>query len=207
MYRVRQQDLPFQGSSHQFVGADQGDVNISVFLLRALPGRGPGPHRHPYDEVQFLEGGQGPLRGEWRGVRGERRRHPGDQGRRGPQLQCIGDEPLVQVDVHLSPRFIQENLDTSPKKTSPPMGFPLPAVPLPHNSLTLIPRFLRTSISSSLGAAGSPAGERYKRDRTRLEPAPRVVQRGDLEPLRLEQLKRSSAILAVACSWKIPTLR
>ena len=25
MYRVRQQDLPFVGSSHQFVGADQGD--------------------------------------------------------------------------------------------------------------------------------------------------------------------------------------
>ena len=23
---------------------------------------------------------------------------------------AIGDEPLVQVDVHLSPRFIQENL-------------------------------------------------------------------------------------------------
>src|SRR5712671_6209768 len=27
MYRVRQQDLPFQGSSHHFVGADNGDVN------------------------------------------------------------------------------------------------------------------------------------------------------------------------------------
>jgi hypothetical protein len=25
MYRVRQQDLPFQGSSHQFVGAENGD--------------------------------------------------------------------------------------------------------------------------------------------------------------------------------------
>ena len=47
MHRVRQQDLPFQGSSHQFVGAEQGDVNVSVFLLSALPGRGPGPHRHP----------------------------------------------------------------------------------------------------------------------------------------------------------------
>lgn len=23
---------------------------------------------------------------------------------------CIGDAPLVQVDVHVSPRFIQENL-------------------------------------------------------------------------------------------------
>ena len=27
----------FQGSSHQFVGADRGDVNVSVFLLSALP--------------------------------------------------------------------------------------------------------------------------------------------------------------------------
>ena len=25
-------------------------------------------------------------------------------------LTNIGDEPLVQLDVHLSPRFIQENL-------------------------------------------------------------------------------------------------
>ena len=59
MYRVREQDLPFQGSSYQFVGADNGDVSISVFLLRALPGLGPGPHRHPYDEVQFVREGRG----------------------------------------------------------------------------------------------------------------------------------------------------
>lgn len=65
MYRVRQEELPFIGSSYQFIGADRGDVNISAFLLSALPGRGPGPHRHP----------------------------------------------LVQVDIHLSPRFIQENLE------------------------------------------------------------------------------------------------
>jgi hypothetical protein len=38
MHRVRQQDLPFQGSSHHFVGADNGDVNVSVFLLSALLG-------------------------------------------------------------------------------------------------------------------------------------------------------------------------
>jgi hypothetical protein len=25
-------------------------------------------------------------------------------------FKCIGDSPLVQVDVHLSPTFIQENL-------------------------------------------------------------------------------------------------
>jgi len=28
------------------------------------------------------------------------------------EFKCIGDSPLVQVDVHLSPRFIQENLAT-----------------------------------------------------------------------------------------------
>jgi len=58
MYRVRQQDLPFRGSSHHFVGASNGDVNVSVFLFRGLPGAGPGPHRHPYDEVQFVQEGR-----------------------------------------------------------------------------------------------------------------------------------------------------
>jgi len=111
MHRVRQHDLPFQGSSHQFVGADQGDVNVSVFLLRALPGRGPGPHRHPYDEVQFLREGRGRYL-----VNGEEfEAGAGDilviKAGEIHSFQCIGDEPLVQLDVHLSPRFIQENLE------------------------------------------------------------------------------------------------
>ena len=41
MYRVRQEDLPFKGSSHHFVGADTGDVGVSVFLFNGEPGRGP----------------------------------------------------------------------------------------------------------------------------------------------------------------------
>jgi len=94
MYRVRQQDLPVVGSSHQFVGADHGDVSVSVFLLSALPGRGPGPHRHPYDEVQFVREG----RGVWT-VNAEIH-----------SFRCIGESPLVQLDVHLSPRFIQEKM-------------------------------------------------------------------------------------------------
>jgi quercetin dioxygenase-like cupin family protein len=35
------------------------DVNVSAFLFRGLPGAGPGPHRHPYDEVQFIQEGHG----------------------------------------------------------------------------------------------------------------------------------------------------
>jgi quercetin dioxygenase-like cupin family protein len=110
MYHVRQEDLPFAGSSHHFVGADNGNVNISVYLLSAQPGRGPGPHRHPYDEVQFVREGRGLYT-----VNGKE-----FEARAGDILvikageihgfKAIGDAPLVQLDVHLSPRFIQENL-------------------------------------------------------------------------------------------------
>ncbi|MEP7382855.1 MAG: cupin domain-containing protein [Gemmatimonadota bacterium] len=110
MHRTRQDALPFAGSSHQFVGADQGDVNVSVFLLSAEPGCGPGPHRHPYDEVQFVREG----RGSWV-VNGEAfEAAAGDilviKAGEIHSFTNTGDTPLVQMDVHLSPRFIQENL-------------------------------------------------------------------------------------------------
>src|SRR6266571_1613257 len=59
MHHVRQENLPFVGSSHEFVGAEQGNTNVSVFLFHGKPGSGPGPHRHPYDEIQFIREGRG----------------------------------------------------------------------------------------------------------------------------------------------------
>jgi quercetin dioxygenase-like cupin family protein len=110
MYRVRESDLPFKGLSRNFVGADNGDVNISVFLLTALEGQGPGPHRHPYDEVQFVREG----RGRWVVDGREFEAGAGDiliiKAGEVHSFTCIGDSPLVQLDVHVSPRFIQENL-------------------------------------------------------------------------------------------------
>ena len=110
MYRIRQEDLPFKGLSHNFIGADNGDVNISVYLLSAPPGRGPGPHRHPYDEVQFVREGRGAYTVD--GVEFEA--GAGDilviKAGEIHSFRAIGDAPLVEVDVHLSPRFIQENL-------------------------------------------------------------------------------------------------
>lgn len=110
MHRVRQQDLPFIGSSHNFVGAEQGGVGISVFLFNGAPGSGPGPHRHPYDEVQFIREGRGRYVVDGR----EFEAGAGDilviKAGEVHGFTCIGDGPLVQVDVHLSPTFIQENL-------------------------------------------------------------------------------------------------
>ena len=114
MHRVRQEDLPFRGSSHNFVGADNGNVEASVFLFNGTPGSGPGPHRHPYDEIQFIREG----RGRWN-VNGEEfEAGAGDilviKAGEIHSFVSIGDSPLVQLDVHLSPRFIQENLDNKP---------------------------------------------------------------------------------------------
>jgi quercetin dioxygenase-like cupin family protein len=69
-----------------------------------------GPHRHPYDEIQFIREG----RGVWT-VNGKT--FEGGAGdifviKAGEiySFKTVGDSPLIQVDVHLSPRFIQENL-------------------------------------------------------------------------------------------------
>jgi quercetin dioxygenase-like cupin family protein len=114
LYRVRQDDLPLIGSSHNFVGAENGDVKVSVFLLNALPGKGPGPHRHPYDEVQFIREGRGRYT-----VNGkEFEAGAGDilviKAGEVHAFKCIGDANLVQVDVHLSPVFIQEHVPSRP---------------------------------------------------------------------------------------------
>jgi len=110
MHHVRQDDLPFVGSSHEFVGTEQGNTGVSVFLFYGKPGSGPGPHRHPYDEIQFIREG----RGVWT-VNGKT--FEGGVGdifviKSGEihSFKAIGDSPLVQVDVHLSSSFIQENL-------------------------------------------------------------------------------------------------
>jgi quercetin dioxygenase-like cupin family protein len=112
MHRIRHEDLPFRGSSHHFVGAQNGDVNVSVFLFNGQPGAGPGPHRHPYDEVQFIQQG----RGLWTVDGTNFEAGAGDilviKAGEVHSFKCIGDEPLVQLDVHLSPQFIQENLDS-----------------------------------------------------------------------------------------------
>jgi hypothetical protein len=41
MYHVRQENLPFVGSSREFVGAEQGNTSVSVFLFHGKPGSGP----------------------------------------------------------------------------------------------------------------------------------------------------------------------
>jgi quercetin dioxygenase-like cupin family protein len=110
MLRLKQQDLPHRGNAYNFVGVDNGAVSMSAFLFNGPPGSGPGPHRHPYDEIQFIQGG----RGLWVVNGNEFEAGAGDilviKAGEIHSFRCTGPDHLVQLDVHLSPRFIQENL-------------------------------------------------------------------------------------------------
>ena len=44
--------------SHEFVGAEHGDVPFCVILVHSRPGLGPKLHRHPYSEVFIVESGR-----------------------------------------------------------------------------------------------------------------------------------------------------
>ena len=110
MHHVRQENLPFVGSSHEFVGAEQGDTGVSVFLFYGKPGSGPGPHRHPYDEIQFIRDGRGVWTVNGKTFEGG----PGDifviKAGEIRSFKAVADSLLLQLDVLLSPSFIQENL-------------------------------------------------------------------------------------------------
>jgi mannose-6-phosphate isomerase-like protein (cupin superfamily) len=55
-------DLPHTAHSHEFVGADHGDVPFSVILVNSKPGVGPAVHRHPYPEVFIVDEGEATFR-------------------------------------------------------------------------------------------------------------------------------------------------
>ena len=51
-------ELEHSEHSHEFVGAEDGDVPFCVILVHSRPGVGPKLHRHPYPEVFIVESGQ-----------------------------------------------------------------------------------------------------------------------------------------------------
>jgi mannose-6-phosphate isomerase-like protein (cupin superfamily) len=105
--------LPLSNIAREFVGADYGGVGICAILVDAPPGRGPSLHRHPYEEVFITLEGQATF-------------FLGEDERRevGPNEVVVvapgqwhgfvnsGDGPLRQIDIHVSPSFDTEWLET-----------------------------------------------------------------------------------------------
>jgi mannose-6-phosphate isomerase-like protein (cupin superfamily) len=128
MHALRKQDLPFVGSSYNFVGADQNNVEVSIYFVEAQPGRGAPLHIHEYDEVLMMQEGRARL------VVGDEIREaaPGDivvvKARTPHGFVNIGDIILKQIDIHLSPGFHQHNLEPTPTSRQAMLPDPPPIV-------------------------------------------------------------------------------
>lgn len=122
MHVIRREELPLIGSSYNFVGADHGDVAISMFLVEAQPGRGAPLHCHEYDEIVLVQEGQSRfvIGGEIRVA------SAGDilvvKAGAPHGFVNAGTGLLRQTDIHVSPRFKQMNLD--PTDVSRAAGLP-----------------------------------------------------------------------------------
>jgi len=109
MELIHQDDLPFVGSSFEFVGARAGGLGASMFVVVAKTGSGPVLHRHRYDEfVYVIEG-----RSHWTVEGLELDAGPGDilVVRAGEKHKFVALTPLRQIDVHLNPTFEQEDVE------------------------------------------------------------------------------------------------
>jgi len=111
MEAIHQTQLPFVGSSYEFVGAHHGGIGASMFIVFAEPGRGPLLHRHRYDEIVYVIEGHS----HWTVNGQERDAGPGDvlvvRAGEPHKFVAIGDTALRQIDVHLNPTFEQEMLE------------------------------------------------------------------------------------------------
>jgi mannose-6-phosphate isomerase-like protein (cupin superfamily) len=111
MYVTRQDMLPSDGIAREFRGNEHGGLPISFLIVEAQPGRGPALHRHAYDEILIVQEGRARVTvGDE-----ELELGPGDiavvPAGVSHRFVNVGDGPLKQVDIHLSPRFVTEWLD------------------------------------------------------------------------------------------------
>lgn len=124
MPTIKKEDLPLIGSSYNFVGAEQGDVGVSIFLVEAEPGRGAPLHFHEYDEIVIV------LEGNSRFVIEDAIR----DAEAGNIIVVKAGTPhgfvnsgvgvLKQIDIHISPTFKQQLLE--PTEISRKANLPLP---------------------------------------------------------------------------------
>jgi mannose-6-phosphate isomerase-like protein (cupin superfamily) len=103
------EQLPFVGTSYEFVGEKEG-APFSAYIASAKSGQGPPLHKHPYVEVAFTIEGTATITvgDETREVKaGGIVVIPANTPHR---FVNSGETVLRQIDVHAGPKFIQTNL-------------------------------------------------------------------------------------------------
>jgi mannose-6-phosphate isomerase-like protein (cupin superfamily) len=105
---IRQNDLPADVISRDFVGERYGNVGACVIFVEAKPGQGPALHTHPYVELLIVLEGTAMFDDG----RSKQQVGPGEMAvvdaNQPHGFVNSGEGVLRQIDIHLSPRFITE---------------------------------------------------------------------------------------------------
>ena len=94
-----------------FIGADHGNVPISLFLIDRAPGSGPALHRHPYPELFVVHAGRAEFEVDGEHVLagpGDLALAPTGAAHRSVN---VGTEPLRMTAIHNAARMNTEWLD------------------------------------------------------------------------------------------------
>jgi mannose-6-phosphate isomerase-like protein (cupin superfamily) len=116
---IKRHGLPGSPEARQFIGAEHGDLPISLFLVDDRPGAGPKLHRHPYPELFIVHAGEAEF--EIDGTRliataGDILIAP---ARTAHRFTNAGNEQLCLTAIHTAPNMNTEWLETprQPKVT------------------------------------------------------------------------------------------
>ncbi|EFH84138.1 cupin domain-containing protein [Ktedonobacter racemifer] len=108
---ITKEQIRLNETAFRFQGGDYGDVPASFFWVFTQPGRGPGLHVHPYQEVFILQEGQATF------TIGDEtlELHAGEitiaPANTPHKFVNSGVAPLQMVSIHPSKHVIQEFLE------------------------------------------------------------------------------------------------
>ena len=103
---LNRDDLPFDGSTYEFIGAQYQNTDVSFILVDMPPGGNVRLHKHPYTEIFIIQEGTATYI-----VRTETlEAHAGQiiivLAETPHKFQNSGDQQLKQIDIHVNKEFV-----------------------------------------------------------------------------------------------------
>lgn len=103
---LNRDELPFDGGTYEFIGAQYQDTDVSFIWVDMPPGGSVRLHKHPYKEIFIVQEGSATYT-----VGSETlEAHAGQviivSAETPHKFTNTGDVPLRQIDIHLNKEFI-----------------------------------------------------------------------------------------------------
>jgi mannose-6-phosphate isomerase-like protein (cupin superfamily) len=111
-YTILSRDaLPRDGHTHEFEGTHYDGVDVSFIWVDMPPGRGVRLHKHPYKEIFVIQDGPAMLTAGAEAIEARAGQIIIVPAQVPHKFANTGNEPLRQVDIHVSSQFITHWLE------------------------------------------------------------------------------------------------